>query len=136
MALSPELAAPLLTDDDVHDRVEALIGGATRDRCVWLILVDGDRKQAPAVIPVEDSPPRPDPALAEGLRTVLTGLLDMLATDAGAGSCVFVYERLGSDAVQDADEQWASALVATAEAAGLGALGAFVSTPSGIRRLR
>jgi hypothetical protein len=38
----------------VHERVEALIGRATQDRCVWLLLVDGDRRQTPVVMPLED----------------------------------------------------------------------------------
>ena len=58
MTLSPELAGPLLTDADVHERVDALIGRATQDRSVWLLLVDGDRRQTPVVMPLEGSPLR------------------------------------------------------------------------------
>jgi hypothetical protein len=47
-----------------------------------------------------------------------------------------VYERLGGDEVQDADEQWADALGGAATGAGLGSLGVFVSTPAGSRRVR
>lgn len=136
MTLSPELSAPLLTDADVHARVEALIGRATQDRCVWLILVDGDRRQVPVIMPLEGSPRRPEPRSVEGLRTMLAHLPAMLATDAGSGSCVFVYERLGADEVQDADEQWADALTGASTGAGFGSLGVFVSTPAGTRRLR
>jgi hypothetical protein len=136
VALSPELASPLLTDDDVQERVTTLIGRATQDRCLWLMLVDGDRRQAPVVMPVEDSPVRPDPALAEGLRGVLEGLTDMLATDAGPGSCVFVWERLGPDGFREDDEVWARALAEAATGADLGTLGIFLSTPAGVRRLR
>jgi len=89
VTLSPELAAPLLTDADVQERVDALIGAAIQDRCLWLILVDGDRKQAPVIMPIEDSPPRPDPDMVDGLQTVLAGFVEKLATDAGPGACVF-----------------------------------------------
>jgi len=89
MTLSPELAGPLLTDADVHERVEALIGRATQDRCVWLLLVDGDRRQTPVVMPLEDSPLRPDRRLVDRVgaadeewAVALVGA----ATGAGLGS--------------------------------------------------
>jgi hypothetical protein len=135
VTLSPELAAPLLTDADVHERVDALIGTAIQDRCLWLVLVDGDRKQAPVIMPIEDSPPQPDAEMIDGLRTVLAGLVDELATDAGPGSCVFVWERLGAP-LRDGDELWAEALADAARGAGLACLGIFVSTPVGTRRAR
>jgi hypothetical protein len=135
VTLSPELAQPLYTDDDVHERVDSLIGPASQDRCLWLILVDGDRRQAPVIMPIEDSPPRPDPELIDGLQTVLAGLADELATDAGPGSCVFVWERLGAR-LRDGDELWADALAGAARGAGIACLGVFVSTPVGTRRAR
>ncbi|HSK58443.1 MAG TPA: hypothetical protein VK935_05245 [Actinomycetospora sp.] len=135
MTLSPELAAPLLTDADVHERVDVLIGPAVQDRCLWLVLVDGDRKQAPVVMPVEDSPPQPDAEMVDGLQTVLAGFVEELATDAGPGSCVFVWERLGAR-LRDGDELWSEALAGAARGAGLACLGVFVSTPVGIRRSR
>lgn len=135
VTLSPELAAPLLTDADVHERVDTLIGPAIQDRCLWLILVDGDRKQAPVIMPVEDSPPQPDPDMVDGLQTVLAGFVEKLATDAGPGSCVFVWERLGAR-LRDGDELWAEALAGAARRAGLACLGVFVSTPAGTRRVR
>ncbi|GAA4781652.1 hypothetical protein GCM10023200_13790 [Actinomycetospora chlora] len=136
MTPSPELAAPLLTDDDVAARVEALVGPATQDGCVWLLLVDGDRRQAPTVIPIEDSPRRPERHLTEGLRAMLAHLTDMVATAAGPGSCVFVLERLGPAEIGRDDEEWAAALDGAATGAGLGTLGVFLSTPSGVRRVR
>ena len=136
MTLSPQLAAPLLTDADVHERVELLVGRATQDRCVWLLLVDGDRRQTPVVWPLEDSPRRPEPELTDGLRDVLAHLVDQLATPAGSGSCVFVLERFGPGATQSYDEQWADALVGAAAGAGLGSLGVFTSTREGVRRVR
>ncbi|WP_433781090.1 hypothetical protein ACQPX6_15505 [Actinomycetospora sp. CA-101289] len=86
-------------------------------------------------MPIEDSPPRPDPELVDGLQTVLAGLADELATDAGPGSCVFVWERLGARR-RDGDELWADALEGAVRGAGIACLGIFVSTPVGIRRAR
>ncbi|MEJ2887603.1 hypothetical protein [Actinomycetospora aeridis] len=136
MTLTPENAAPLLTDDDVHDRVAAIVGPATQDGCVWLMLVDGDRRQTPVVIPIEDSPRFPETHLVGGLRDMLAQLGDQLATDAGPGACLFTLERLGPRETAPGDEEWARALHGAASAAGLGTVGVFLSTPDGVRRVR
>ena len=132
MTLSPELATPLLTDADVQEHVEAVVGRATQDRCVWLLLIDGNRRPTPVVMPLEDSPRRPEARLTDGLRHMLSHLVGQLATAAGPGSCAFVLERLGPVRVGAADEEWAEALVDAATGAGLGSLGVFSSTTAGI----
>jgi hypothetical protein len=109
--LSPATAAPLRTDDDVARRVADLIGRAARDDTLWLLFVDGDDRQAPVVMPVEELSGPPDGELVAALGDVLEGFLPDLATDAGAGSVVFVRERLGPDGVLPADRAWADALV-------------------------
>lgn len=136
MTLTPENAAPLLTDDDVHARVAAIVGPATQDGCVWLMLVDGDRRQTPVVIPLEDSPRHPETHLVHGLRDMLAHLGDPFATPAGPGSCLFALERLGPPETGSADEEWARALHGAASGAGLGTVGVFLSTPDGVRRIR
>jgi hypothetical protein len=67
---SPHDAPPLLTDDDVKRRVEALVGPALRDRTLWLLFVDGDSRQAPVVMPINDLPRLPDGVIT-GLGSVL-----------------------------------------------------------------
>ena len=136
MTSTPHDAPPLLTDDDVHDRVAAIVGPARQDGCVWLMLVDGDRRQAPVVIPLADSPRYPEKHLVTGLRDMLAHLGGTLATDAGPGACLFALERLGPTATGDADEEWARALHGAATGAGLGTIGVFLSTPAGVRRVR
>ena len=108
--LSPATAPPLRTDDDVARRVAALIGCATGNDKLWLLFVDGDDRQAPVVVPVEEMPGPPDGEVVTGLGDVLEGFLPELATAAGAGSVVFVRERLGPDFVLPADRAWAEAL--------------------------
>ncbi|MEJ2864629.1 hypothetical protein [Actinomycetospora flava] len=136
MTVTPENAAPLLTDDDVHDRVAAIVGPATQDGCVWLMLVDGDRRQTPVVIPIADSPRYPETHLVAGLRDMLAHLGGSLATDAGPGACLFALERFGPRETDAADEDWARALHGAASGAGLGTVGVFLSTPDGVRRIR
>lgn len=136
MTVTPENAAPLLTDDDAYDRVVALVGPATRDGRVWLMLVDGDRRQTTVVVPLADSPRHPETHLVNGLRDMLAHLTDQLATEAGPGACLFALERFGPRETGPADEQWAQALHGAASGAGLGTVGVFLSTPDGVRRVR
>ncbi|MFC5064515.1 hypothetical protein [Actinomycetospora atypica] len=136
MTMSPTSLPPLLTDDDVLERVASLLGPATKDRCLWLLLVDGDRKQTPVLMPIEDTPPRPDPRMVDGLVRVLGQVADALVTSAGAGSAVFVLERTGHGTVTTADAAWGEALRAVCESSGLGLLGVFTSTVDGVHRVR
>lgn len=128
-------AAPLRTDADVLERVEALVGTAASPSTLWLLLVDGDDRQAPVVLPVHDMPRRPDETL-DGLGALLRGVVPDLATDSGPGSAVLVRERLGDAAVTDDDRAWATALVDVCQRCGVRLRGVFASTPRGVHRLR
>ena len=108
--ISPVTAPPLRTDEDVARRVAALIGCVARDDTLWLLFVDGDDRQSPVVMPIEEMAGPPEVELVRGLGDVLEGVLPDLATAAGAGSVVFVRERLGPDDVLPADRAWAEAL--------------------------
>jgi hypothetical protein len=88
--LLPPYDRPLRTDDDVDRRVAALVGRAARDDTLWLLFVDGDDRQAPVVMPVEELSGPPVDELIVGLGDVLSGFLPDLATVAGPGSVVFV----------------------------------------------
>ena len=107
---SPATAPPLRTDDDVARRVATLIGRAARDDTLWLLFVDGDDRQAPVVMPVEEMPGPPRDEVVAALGDVIAGFLPELATRTGAGSVVFVRERLGPDDMLPADRAWAEAL--------------------------
>ena len=131
---SPSVAPPLLTDHDVLRRIETLIGPALRDGTLWLLFVDGDRRQAPVVVPIEDLPRLPD-AMVIGLGEVLEGLLPELATAAGPGAVVFVRERLGRDEVLPDDRVWAAVLTTMCRARAIALRGVHLSTPGGVRRI-
>ena len=130
----PHDVSALLTDDDVRRRVASLIGPALRDRTLWLFLLDGDRRQSPVLVPVEDMPHLPDDVV-DGLGCVLEGLLLELATDAGPGSVVLVWERLGPDDVLPADLAWAEALTTTCRARDVVLRGVYLVTPGDTKRL-
>ncbi len=130
-------AAPVLnTDAEVLQRVGQLVGPATTDHQLWIMLVDGDSRQAPVVAPVSDIPRRPGSNGLAGLAEILGGLGDELATDRGPGSVILTLERLGTDAMQPADREWAVALAAACERAGMALRGIFLSTPAGVVRIQ
>ena len=131
---SPLIAEPLLTDDDVVRRVEALIAPALRDDTLWLLFVDGDHRQAPVVVPIEDLPRLPD-SMVIGLGEVLEGFLPELATATGPGSVVLVRERLGRDGVLPDDRVWASVLTTMCRARAIALRGVHLVTPGGVRRI-
>jgi hypothetical protein len=133
--ISPETAPPLRTDGDVARRVADLVGRATRDDTLWLMFVDGDDRQAPVVMPVEELSGPPDDELVTALGDVLEGFLPDLATAAGVGSVVFVRERLGPDDVLPADRAWADALVTMCRKREIRQRGVHLSTRHRTRRI-
>lgn len=133
MPPAPDLP-PLLTDDDVHERVESLVGAARADRTLWLVPIDGDHRQPPMLVPITDVPYLPGD-LVPTLGVMLSQLLPALATDAGPGSVVFVLERFGPATVHPADRDWAEALVAMCGARGVVQRGVFTATSAGVVRL-
>ena len=132
---SPATAPPLRTDDDVARRVAALVGRATRDDTLWLLFVDGDDRQAPVVMPVEELSGPPDDEMVTALGDVLEGFLPDLATASGAGSVVFVRERLGPDYVLPADRAWAEALATMCREREIRSRGVHLSTRGMTKRI-
>ena len=133
--ISPAIAPPLRTDDDVDRRVADLVGRAARDDTLWLLFVDGDDRQAPTVMPVEELSGPPDDQLIAGLGDVLEGFLPRLATDTGVGSVVFVRERFGPDSVLPADRAWAEALTTMCRNRGIRHRGVHLSTRRRTQRI-
>ena len=128
MTASPVDLPPLTTDEDVLARVRTLVGVA-RTPQLWVMLLDGDGKQSPVVVPVADIP-RPD-----ALVRVLRGLRAELVTDRGPGAVVVTRARTGADTVLDADREWAAALAEVCRAAGVVLRATVLSTPGGVRWL-
>ena len=62
-------------------------------------------------MPVEELSGPPDDEVVTALGDVIAEFLPDLATCTGAGSVVFVRERLGPDDMLPADRAWAEALV-------------------------
>lgn len=133
--ISPATATPLRTDEDVGRRVATLIGRATRDDTLWLLFVDGDDRQTPVVVPVEELSGPPDEEMVTALGDVLEGILPDLATATGVGSVVFVRERLGPDDMLPADRAWAEALVTMCRKREIRLRGVHLSTRRGTQHI-
>ncbi|HEY0816210.1 MAG TPA: hypothetical protein VGE11_23290 [Pseudonocardia sp.] len=126
---------PLVNDEDVLARVAKLVGTAITDRQLWLMLVDGDGRQTPVVVPISGMPRNPDARGLAGLSRVLSGLRAELATARGPGAVIFTRERRGSEEVSPLDRAWAAALAEVCRTADVGLRGVYLSTPGGVARL-
>lgn len=129
-------APALRTDADVLDRVRGLVGPAVTDRQLWIMLVDGDDRQAPVVMPISDVPRRPEATRLSSLAAILEPLGADLVTARGPGSVILTLERCGLDAILPTDREWAGALTTMCEHAGMRLRGIFLSTTGGVRPLR
>jgi hypothetical protein len=132
---NPANAPLLLTDTDVLQRVEQLVGRAIATRQLWVMLVDGDGRQAPVVIPISDVPLRPEARVIDNLAAILAGLCADLTTDTGNGTVILTLERIGRDAVLPVDRQWAAALQEVCDRAGAALRGVYLSTSGGVHRI-
>jgi hypothetical protein len=132
---NPADAPLLLTDTDVLERVERLVGPATAARQLWVMFVDGDGRQAPVVMPISDIPLAPDIRMIDNLAAILAGFCGDLTTDMGCGSAILTLERVGRDAVLAGDRRWADALREACDRAGVPLRGVCLSTSGGVHRL-
>jgi hypothetical protein len=132
---NPANAPLLLTDSDLLERVEQLVGRAAVARQLWIMFVDGDGRQAPVILPISDIPLRPEPRVIDNLAAVMAGMCADLTTDVGCGSVVLTLERIGRDAVLAGDRQWADALQEACNRAGAAVRGVYLSTSGGVHRI-
>lgn len=99
-----DLAPPLRTDDDVLRRVDLLLNEHARQlRTVVLLFLDGEGRQLPVVVPIDDVPERPDPLAVGNLCWIAVEALRHYP----GGSVVIVLTRPESGPVSDADRYWA-----------------------------
>lgn len=115
-------------------RVEQLIGPAVRNCTLWLLLVDGDRQQAPMIVPLDDVPYLPDDTV-DGLGRVLEDFLPALATDSGPARSYSSPSASGRP-VSFRPTATGPALAAVCDRSGVLLRGVFSSTRGGVRRLR
>ncbi|WP_347057419.1 hypothetical protein ABC795_12000 [Blastococcus sp. HT6-30] len=109
MTTPPLADARVRSADDLTDCWSAVLGSAEfGTRSLWLTWFATDGRQLPVVVPVDDLPLAPDPALLVGLREVHRSVLgDQLG---GAGHLALALCRPGAPQVTADDDAWAEAL--------------------------
>lgn len=128
-------APPLRTESDILDRVRALVGQASAVRQVWIMLVDGEGKQLPTVLPLSGLPDRPELGFLQGLERLLDGMCGELATSSGPGSVILTLERVGPEEITSLDREWRNALRVACSHARIRLDGVFLSSDAGVRLL-
>jgi hypothetical protein len=77
-------------------------------RSLWLCWFGTDGRMLPAVVPVDDLPLVPDPALLMGLRQVHDSILEEQL--GGDGHLALALCRPGQPEITEDDDEWAEAL--------------------------
>lgn len=127
-----DLAALLRTNDDVLRRVDLLLNDHARQlRSVVLLFVDGDGRQLPVVVPIDDVPERPEPLAVGNLCWIIAEAL----THYPGGAAVVVLTRPSPGPATDADRYWARSLYRSAREHGAPIRMLCLATPSGVRQL-
>ena len=110
MTTTPPLAnVPIRSADDLTRRWTALLSPPVFGmRSLWLSWVGTDGRMLPVVVPVDDLPVRPEPALVMGLRQVHDSILEEQL--GGDGHLALALCRPGEPAITEDDDEWAEAL--------------------------
>jgi len=126
---------PVITDQDVLDRVAAVISPGARQglgRTAWFFFLDAQGTQARLIVPVTGIPERPSPVAALGMCRAAS---ELLARAFPGGSAVVTLSRPGSTAVTDSDRHILGVLRQGNAAYGTPVRMYCLATPEGILEL-
>lgn len=99
---------PVRSDADLLERWRLLMGpGGFARRSLWLLWFDAAGRQSPVVVPIDDVPARPEPAMLDGLMAVAGGVL---AEHAPGGCVAMALSRPGPAGATSDDLAWGRAL--------------------------
>lgn len=131
---APELLAiPVITDDDVLDRVAAIVSPAARRyRTLWLFFVQRDGIQANLVVPIDDIPERPDAAAISNVCYVAS---ESITQAPSLLSVVITLSRPGTLRRTDSDRHLLRALQRGASRHATPIRMLVLATPEGVREL-
>lgn len=131
MALSSEIIPdqPLVDDAALLAFATFLHGGITpRRRTLWLVLLDGERRPLPVIVPVDHVPDQPDLLMVGELGRAWS---EILLGEPG-GSVVLLLERPGPAAPSSDDLAWRAALRGAAVEHGFALAAFFLATADGV----
>lgn len=96
---------PLVTDELIQHRVQAIVGRACT-RQVWMLFLDGRSVQMPLILPMADFPESPGGGNAAQFAARVREIVDAI----DASQVIFVWERYAGDRLTPADCAWAEQL--------------------------
>ncbi len=127
------LAVPVRTDQDVLDRVAAIIDPAARgQRTLWLFFLDADGGQANLVVPIDDIPEHPVAAMIGNVCSIAS---EALGQRGPGGSVVITLSRPGTTRLTESDRYFLRALLHGARAHATSVRMFCLATPAGVREL-
>jgi hypothetical protein len=118
---------PLTTDEEVAERLGLILATAIR-RQIWLMFLDDDGQQLPAIIPTY-VPARPRPREERGMARFVKHMADEL----GAATVLVTFERRAGTDLTDADRVWLRSLRSSCEQAEVAFRGPFLCHREGVR---
>jgi hypothetical protein len=119
---------PLVTDELIEQRVQAIVGRACT-RQVWMLFLDGKDFQIPLILPMADYPESPAGGNAETFADRVRDILEV----ARAAQVIFVWERYASDRLTPTDSAWAEQLHRACAAKGVSVRAQLLSHKRGVR---
>jgi hypothetical protein len=100
---------PIRTAADLTRRWEHLLKPPTfRARALWLTWFDSDGRQSPLLMPVDDIPRTPNPAMFDGLRMLNETVVDAQLRE--GCHLAMALCRPGNATPIDSDDEWVDAL--------------------------
>jgi hypothetical protein len=109
MTTTPLADVPIRSADELTNRWMMLLNppvfGA---RSLWLSWFSSDHRMLPVVVPMDDLPLVPEPALVMGLRQVHDSILEEQL--GGDGHLALALCRPGQPEITEDDDEWAEAL--------------------------
>jgi hypothetical protein len=98
---------PILSNDDLFRLWQHLMGeGGFGRRSLWLIFLEKDGRPHEVIMPIDDIPLSPQPAMVANL----VHIVDQLCERDGVVSAPMLLSRPGSSAMTESDRSWAKCL--------------------------
>jgi hypothetical protein len=131
---APELlAVPVITDQDLLERVGAIVEpAARRHRTLWLFFFEHDGRQANLVVPIDDIPERPEAAVVANVCYIAS---ESIAQASGLLSVVIALSRPGTMRRTEPDRHLLRALQHGAARHATPVRMLVLATPEGVREL-
>jgi hypothetical protein len=126
-------ADPVRTDVEILGRIGQLIPASARGRrSLVLFFLDGDARTLPVVVPIDDVPEDPEPAVIENLCWILSQVLSEQDPDA---SVVIMLTRPGRAEPDSTDLTWRDRMSGAAVSQGVRVRLVCLATPGGLLAL-